>query len=119
VSVLRWKNTGITIAGQTSTLGSSSSQLNAPREAVWHYPNSLYIADYENHRIQRYEIGSSTGSTVAGNGSLGNASNRLYHPTRVLIDSNSGILISDSGNNRIQFWSNGATSGVTTAGIGK
>ena len=116
---MRWETIGITIAGQTDILGSSSSLLNAPKETVWHYPNLLYIADYENHRIQQYEIGSSTGSIVAGNGLIGNASNQLYHPTRVLIDSNSVMLISDSDNNRIQFWSNGATSGVTTAGIGK
>ncbi len=63
-------------------------------------------------------IGSSTGTTVAGeaNGPGGTSLNQLKNPACILLDSSGGIFISDSGNNRVQYWSNGASTGTTVAG---
>ena len=69
-----------------------------------------------NHRIQKYSFGSSTGQTVAGNGTAGSSQYQLNMPTRVIIDSNGNLYISDSANNRTQIWSNGAVSGTTLVG---
>ena len=108
---------GITIAG-AGVAGNANDKLNEPRDAIWAAPNRLYIADYGNHRVQKYLIGTSMGSTVAGQatGIAGNASNKLTHPSRVLVDSNNAVYVADSDNHRIQFWTNGGASGSTIAG---
>jgi len=118
VPTLRWNTTGITIAGLSNAAGNASNQLNQPTDIALMYPNLIYIADYNNHRVQKYTIGSSTGTTVAGeaNGPGGTSSNQLKNPTCILLDSSGGIFISDSGNNRVQYWSNGASTGSTVAG---
>ncbi len=83
--------------------------------------NTLYIADCNNNRVQRWLMGASTGTTVYGqaNGTAGGTSSDLNTPGGILLDSNSNIYIADGGNSRIQFWPAGATSGVTIAGNGK
>lgn len=118
VPSLRWNTSGITIAGISSVAGNASNQLNQPQDISLIYPNLLYIADYNNHRIQKYELGSFIGTTVAGevNGFGGVSSNQLKHPSGIFIDSSNGIFISDTDNNRVQYWSNGASTGITVAG---
>ncbi|CAF1581997.1 unnamed protein product [Rotaria magnacalcarata] len=116
--VLRWKSNGITVAGLTGSPGNTSYQLMQPKNVFWKRPNIIYIADYQNNRVQRYEIGSSDGTTVAGDGSFGSFLNQLQYPSYVTIDSNDGIVVADTYNNRVQLWSTGSTSGVTIAGTG-
>ena len=85
------------------------------------FNNTLYIADKDNHRIQRWSIGVSSGSTVAGraDGVLGNATNELSGPTGTALDSNGNIYVADSGNHRVVFWAIEAPSGTVVAGDGK
>lgn len=120
---LRWNSIGITIAGLSNAAGNASNQFNQPKNIALVYPNLLYIADYNNHRVQKYEIGSSTAMTVADEayGSGGSSLNQLKHPSCILVDSSGGIFVSDTDNNRVQYWSNGASSGRTVTGssIGK
>ncbi|CAF3477693.1 unnamed protein product [Rotaria socialis] len=116
--VLRWKSNGITVAGLTGLQGNTSYQLMQPKKVFWKRPNILYIADYQNNRVQRYEIGSSSGTTVAGDGSFGSSLNQLYYPSYVTIDSNDEIIVADTYNNRVQLWSTGSTSGIKIAGTG-
>lgn len=111
---------GIIVAG-TGVAGSSSYQLNVPYGIYLNEANSyLYVADYNNHRIQRYHVGVSTNGTVAAGGSgsgLGN--NQLNFPYSVCVSkTTNAIYIADSGNNRVQRWNFGATFGVTIAGNG-
>ena len=114
--VLRWNSSGITVAGIVGNAGSTSNQLNTPLDVISDWNNNLYIADYYNHRIQKYSPGSSVGETVAGNGTLGATASQLCFPSRVLIDANENLYISDAYNYRVQFWSKGATNGTTIAG---
>ena len=113
--VLRWYPTGITVAGNGSS-GNGSNQFSSPFDIILDYEYNFYVADYNNHRIQKYSSGSSVGSTVAGNGIQGSSQNQLYNPTRVIMDSNGNFYIADSSNNRTQFWPKGASSGATIAG---
>ena len=83
------------------------------------YANNLYIADRDNHRIQKYLFGSSIGQRVAGNVTAGSSSDKLRFPGRVIIDSNEDLYIADTWNHRIQFWRKGANLGTTVAGTGK
>jgi len=85
---------------------------------------NIYIADYKNHRIQKWEPGASEGVTVAGgNSEVDNkrnydrsASNQLHNPIGITLDADGNIYIADTGNHRIQKWAPGASEGVTVAG---
>ncbi|CAF4405295.1 unnamed protein product [Rotaria sp. Silwood2] len=118
--LLRWNSTGLTVAGIGSSSGSTSDKLNTPIDLAVDFSNTLYIADFNNNRIQRWLIGASTGTTVAGqaNGTSGIGAAYLSAPAGVIIDSNNNIYVSDSINARIQQWTNGATSGTQIAGTG-
>jgi DNA-binding beta-propeller fold protein YncE len=59
---------GILVAEMTGVPGNSSQQLHGPYGVYLDENNSyLYIADYDNHRIQRYSLNTTTNATtVAG-----------------------------------------------------
>ncbi|CAF2936741.1 unnamed protein product [Rotaria sp. Silwood2] len=108
-----WNTTGVTIAGG---YGSNASQLNYPLDVAIDSNNYLYVADFNNCRIQRWLVGNLTGVTVAGTTSVcGSNANQLRAPTCVFVHSNGALYISDSSNTRIQRWTNGASSGTTVA----
>jgi hypothetical protein len=120
--VLKWKQNatnGTLIAG-TGVIGNGSQQLYYPYGIYLDELNSyLYIADSNNHRIQRYYLGVTTHvTTVAGGNGPGSGNNQLNTPNDVCVSKKTGdIYIADTLNNRVQRWSPGATSGVTIAGI--
>ncbi|CAF1278061.1 unnamed protein product [Rotaria sordida] len=116
IPVLRWNSTCITVAGITNNPGNADNQLNDPIDITLDYEHNLYIADYNNHRIQKYLFGVLTGQTVAGNGTSGSSQYQLHFPLRVIVDSNENLYISDGSNARVQYWSKGAVSGTTLAG---
>ncbi|CAF1101145.1 unnamed protein product [Rotaria sordida] len=111
--------TNAVIVAGTGAAGNSSYQLNTPYGIYFDDVKSyLYVADYNNHRIQRYTVGMSiNGTTVAGGNGGGSGSQKLYLPFSVCVSKiTNAIYIVDSGNNRVQRWNSGATSGVTIAG---
>ena len=116
-----WKknsSTGITIAGSKSGKGPGSTNrlLDQPTGVYKDSLNNIYIADSENHRIQKVKIGDSVAITIAGGNGNGSSNNQLSYPESVKLDNGGNIYISDVNNNRIQKWQNGATSGITIAG---
>lgn len=63
-----------------------------------------------------YTIGSSNGTTVAGQSGVSGAfANQLNLPTSVTFDQFGYMYIMDAGNNRIQQWASGSAFGVTVA----
>jgi sugar lactone lactonase YvrE len=109
---------GTMVAG-TGLVGNGNNQLNRPYGLYLDEINShLYIADLNNHRIQRYTLGIiSNGSTVAGGNGAGSRSNQLNSPYAVCLSKTGVIYIANSSNERIQRWSPGVIYGVTIAGI--
>ncbi|CAF3990909.1 unnamed protein product, partial [Rotaria sp. Silwood1] len=108
-----WNTTGVTVA---SGYGLGASQLNYPWDVAIDSNNYIYVADYNNCRIQRWLVGNATGVTVAGNTSFcGSTEAQLSRPTSVVVQSSGVLYISDFGNSRIQRWTNGASSGTTVA----
>jgi sugar lactone lactonase YvrE len=96
---------GTTVAGGNGP-GSDSHQLNTPTD-VWvsKKTGAIYIAEYGNNRIQRWNKGASTGVTLAGspNGTSGIDSTHLYHPRSLVINADeTRMYVSDSLNKRIQ-----------------
>jgi sugar lactone lactonase YvrE len=56
---------GITVAGTSGTIGSSSTLLNTPRDIFVDSLQNIYIADSQNNRIQFYSNGSTSGLTLS------------------------------------------------------
>lgn len=66
--VVSWNqgaSTGVLVAGQTGTAGSTASLLNAPT-SIQYGNGSIYVADFNNYRVQKWVVGASSGTTVAG-----------------------------------------------------
>ena len=96
---------GTTVAGGNGA-GSGSNQLNSPIGIyLSKRDRSLYIADRENSRIQKWGQNATKGVTVLGNpsGVAGATRFLLDHPYAVAFDEQEEYLyVSDSWNNRIQ-----------------
>ena len=120
-SVLRWNSTGITIAGVTTVAGTDNMHLNTPSDLALDYKGTMFIADRNNHRIQKYVRGSMNGTTVAGfgNGTSGTSPNGLIQPIHVIVDDEENLYISNLGSARILYWFRNALSGIVVAGFGK
>ena len=118
---MRWQSTATTVAGLGSPAGSAFDRLYNPYTIAIDSSDTFYVADYNNHRIQKFTIGNLIGTTVAGqpNAVFGSTANDLNLPASVLLDSSGNLYVSDSGNHRVQLFSNGSTSGTTVAGTGK
>ena len=79
--------------------------------------DDLYVAEYDAHRIRRFQSGSSVGDIVAGTGIPGSAVTELNNPSSIFFDeATQGLFVSDRANRRIQFFPNHSTVGVTVAG---
>ena len=79
----------ILVAGNYS-VGSSSDMLNKPHGIFIDINFNLYVADCGNNRIQRFELGQKTGTTVVNN--------ILNCPTGVILDSDNNLYIVDHFN---------------------
>lgn len=76
----------------------------------------LYFTDWKNHAIQRYRIGETQGTVVAGGSLDGFGLHQLNTPTYLFVDRDQSIFVSDTGNHRVVKWAKGATRGTIVAG---
>jgi|GEM_PF-1777083 len=106
---------GITIAGGNGG-GGKANQLNQPIGITVDKSGNLYVADQENHRVQRWAPGAAFGVTVAGGNGAGNNPNQFNQPFGVAVDDNGNLYVTDMLNHRVQRWAPEATEGVTVAG---
>ncbi|CAF5037126.1 unnamed protein product, partial [Rotaria sp. Silwood1] len=116
-STASWNQTMSIIAGSTSSAGSTSTLLYYPFHIDYDGYANLYVVDHQNHRIQRFQPGSQTGTTVAGStGSLGSSRAQLYYPTAISVTQNGTMFILDRNNYRVLRWQVGDTLGYVVAG---
>ncbi len=57
--ITRWahnSNCGVCLVGCTGTPGMASNQLNGPHSLAFDRNGSLYVADFGNHRVQKFQI---------------------------------------------------------------
>jgi DNA-binding beta-propeller fold protein YncE len=109
----RWNTTGVTIAG-TGIPGNSSNQLDGPEGIFIYKPlNRLYVADFNNHRIQMFSLNRSLhiGVTVASN---------VTFPSNVYVDDDGNteptIYAALYESNRVERWVNGSSESVQVGG---
>ncbi len=119
-SPLRWNTTGITVAGSAAgTSGVTTSLMSYPYSLALDASNALYVTDFNNNRIQKWTVGASSATTVAGqaNGAQGASTTALYQPVGIVLDSNNNMYFTDRGNHRVMYWANNAVFGSVIAGV--
>ena len=128
--IMKWipgTSSGSLVAGGQG-VGSEQNQLRNPL-GVHIFGNDIFIADSDNHRIQRIHSlknydsdGTTDGSysltttTVAGGNGSGDSPDKLSFPRQVMIGPDNCLYICDTGNNRIQRWEIGSSEATTVAG---
>ncbi|CAF1216038.1 unnamed protein product [Adineta steineri] len=85
----------LSIVAGTGTAGATSLTLNSPRGIFVDNNLSLYVADGNNNRIQKFLSGQLNGTTIA-TGTI-----TLNLPIAVVLDADGYLFISDFNNNRI------------------
>ena len=101
--------------------GSQGSALNAlmgPLGLARDRNGSIYVADYLNSRVMKYQQGSLLGTIVAGTGAPGNSLTEMNRPIDVHVDALNNIYITDSNNNRVMLWRENSSIGHLVAGTG-
>ena len=81
---------------------------------------TIYIADYENHRIIEWKTNSNNPQIVAGGNGQGNRNDQLNKPAKVIIDQqNDSLIICDRDNRRVVRWPrrNGRTGEILISNI--
>lgn len=102
---LNGNGTGITVAGGNG-IGAAANQLIYPLDVyVSQLNGAIYIADYGNNRVQRWDVNATQGVTVAGDpsGVAGVSPVALNGPFAIALDPNSEtfLYVSDYNNNRV------------------
>jgi len=70
----KWKQVGITI-GRENGRGDQLNQLSHPHSIYVEDDQTIYIADYHNHRIVEWKCNENKGQIVAGGNEKGNENN--------------------------------------------
>lgn len=105
------------IAFGTGSFGATNTTLNSPLGlTVEQTSGAVYIADFQNHRIQRFDLNSDQARTVAGGQGRGSNLTQLATPSNIALDLYGNIYVADTNNNRIVQWLVGATQGRLIAG---
>ncbi len=92
---------GIVVAGGHGH-GNDLTQLSYPRGVVVDELNTVYVADWGNHRIMRWVKGATQGSVIVGGNDQGKQSNQLNHPIGLSLDRHGNLYVADSDNDRVQ-----------------
>ncbi|CAF0740239.1 unnamed protein product [Adineta ricciae] len=101
----KWKQYGSTIAGGYGE-GDQSNQLYWPYGICVDDDQTIYIADWWNHRIVKWKYDTNHGQVVAGGNGKGSRRDQLNLPTDVILDvKNDSLIICDWGNRRVVRWS--------------
>jgi len=111
---LQWSLIGPVVAGN-GTSGNASNEIGYPSGIYVDSNYAIYVADYSNHRIQKWLPNAVSGTTVAGvTGVAGFNTSLLNYPRAVYVDSQQNLYIAD--NNGISIWSLGASVGNRVPG---
>ncbi|CAF1433804.1 unnamed protein product, partial [Rotaria sp. Silwood1] len=110
----RWQQNGITVAGGNQE-GNGINQLSIPLGLYVDDDQTIYVAEWSNHRIVEWKRGATSGQVVAGGNEQGSGDHQLYNPTDVIIDKErDSLIICDRMNRRLVRWPRrNGTSGET------
>ena len=112
--ILQWPSRDIVAGGHSA--GNDIDQLSSPYQIFVDHNQTIYIADYFNHRIIKWFKDSKEGLVVAGGNGYGSGFDQLKLPHAVLVDQMGTIYIVDFGNDRIMRWFKHSKTGVILIG---
>jgi len=105
---------GVPCAGD-GTQGAKATQLQRPSRIFVDDAETVFVADFYNHRIQKSPYRTLSDFTVSGSGTDGDHPTQLSYPTSVIVDTRGYIYISNVGNSRITRWKPNSDFGVCIA----
>lgn len=85
----------------TGVAGSALNQLKAPRDAATDSAGNVYVADYGNDRIVKFNP---AGNEITHWGGSGNHAGQFHRPYGVDVDVDNKIYVADSTNHRVQIF---------------
>ena len=104
---------GLSYVRTFGTAGSGAGQFSGPAQVAV-VGNDIYVADYFNARVQRFN--KTTGAYVSQFGSAGSGNGQLSGPSGLVYNPANGLLyVSETGNDRVQLFT---TSGVYVSQFG-
>ncbi len=95
-----------TFLSKWGSSGTEDGQFKNPYGVAVDSTGNVYVADYVNHRIQKFASG---GTFLAKWGSLGTGDGQFNFPTDVATDSFGNVYVSDVHNNTIQKFNSDGT----------
>ena len=94
----KWSKNGQTVGGQNSTL-------SEPWSLFVDDDQTIYVAEYGNHRIVAWKEGETKRQVVAGGQEQGKGAHQFDRPTDVIVDKETdSLIICDRGNYRVVRW---------------
>ncbi|CAF1439987.1 unnamed protein product [Rotaria sordida] len=109
-----WKPNGNTVAG-TNIPGSALNQLNSSYGVFVDSNNALFVTDFFNNRVVKWELGATSGILYAeGQCGSGNQ-NQLCNPTAITINREGTLFVTveNASSGSVISFKKGATSGET------
>ncbi|CAF2082469.1 unnamed protein product [Rotaria magnacalcarata] len=76
----------------------------------------LYVSDWDNSEVRRYQLGEKNGTIVAGGNGKGEQLNQLNGPFYIIVDQDYSVYVSDRNNHRVMKWMKGAKEGIVVVG---
>ena len=73
--------------------GNQLNQLNYPTCLFVDEEQAVYVSDYNNHRVMKWNKGSNQGIVVAGGQGKGSALTQLSHPNGLFVDTSGTIYV--------------------------
>ncbi|UJR32777.1 hypothetical protein I4U23_020237 [Adineta vaga] len=100
--IITWPSLQVVAGGNGE--GNDDNQLSSPYQIFIDNKQSVYIADYFNHRIMKWVNDYKEGLLVAGGNGYGDKLDQLKLPHSVVVDQMGTMYIVDFGNDRILRW---------------
>ncbi|CAF1649533.1 unnamed protein product, partial [Adineta ricciae] len=117
--VRRWKigdkSAGEVVAGGNG-IGNRLDQLSSPCGVFVDKNQSVYVADYGNHRVMKWMRNAREAIVVAGGQGQGSSLSQLSGPYGIVVDQLGSVYVADQYNHRIMRWCVGSQEGNVIVG---
>ncbi|CAF2724256.1 unnamed protein product [Rotaria sp. Silwood2] len=107
---------GTVVAGGNGR-GDRLNQLSDSTHVFVDQEYSVYVSDWETHRVMKWMKGARKGTVVADDGEEGNALSYLLMPQGVFVDQLGTLYVVNDGNDSVMRWYKGATQGDVIVGV--
>ncbi|CAF4428984.1 unnamed protein product, partial [Rotaria magnacalcarata] len=88
--------------------GAGLNQLNSPRYIFVDRQQNVYVSEWANQRVMKWNKGAKEGIVVAGGQGQGSALTQLKGPLGLFVDTLGRLYVADYGNHRVMRWTQGA-----------